>query len=95
MEHRFGMHSELLPGALHLGGQAWNQGIDLPEEALLKSVIGDFRLLYTDKNRSSAMRILKILQHSAYERDTPTARAAIEALKEIRKYLRNDERPIP
>src|ERR1700722_7726350 len=74
MEHRFGMHSELLPDALHLGGQAWNLGIDLPEEALLKSVIGDFRLLYTDKNRSSAMRILKILQHSAYERDTPTAR---------------------
>jgi len=73
-----------LPGASHLGGQAWNLGVDVPNEALLKSVIGDFRLLYTDTNRSSAMRVLKILERSAYERGTPTGRAAIEALKEIR-----------
>lgn len=95
MEHRFGMHGELLPGASHLGGQAWNLGIDVPDEALLKSVIGDFRLLYTDKNRSSAMRILKILQRSAYERGTPAGRAAIEALKEIRKHLQERRKTDP
>ena len=87
MEHRFAMHGELLPGVSHLGGQAWNIGIDVPDEELLKSVIGDFRLLYTDQNRSSATRILKILQRCAHERGTSTAQAAVKALKEIRKYL--------
>jgi len=95
MEHRFGMHGELLPGTSHLGGQAWNLGIDVPDEVLLKSVIGDFRLLYTDTNRSSAMRVLKILQRSAYERGTPAGRAAIEALKEIRKYLQERRKTDP
>jgi hypothetical protein len=95
MEHQIGMRGELLPGASHLGGQAWNLGVEVPNEALLKSVIGDFRLLYTDTNRSSAMRVLKILERSAYERGTPTGRTAIEALKEIRKYLHERRKTDP
>jgi hypothetical protein len=95
MEHQIGMHGELLPGASHVGGQAWNLGIDVADEALLKSVIGDFRLLYTGTNRSSATRVLKILQRSANERGTPAGRAAIEALRKIRKYLQERRKTDP
>ena len=43
-----------------------------------------FRILYTDANRCSAMRVLKPLQGSPYGRSTPEGRKAIEALKEVR-----------
>ncbi len=59
-----GLAGELTPGATHAGGQAWGITLKLPSEESLKAVIGDFRQLYTDKNPTSAMSVLKILSQS-------------------------------
>jgi hypothetical protein len=87
MRQRIGLTGEQVPGQSYLGGPAWSIGVDVPDEPLVKAVIGDFRILYTDKNQCSTMRVLKLLQASAYQRNTAEGRTAIEGLKAIRKHL--------
>src|ERR1700748_798865 len=87
MRARIGLGGELIPGATHLGGPAWSISVDLPDEESVKSVIADFRILYTDTNQCSAMRVLKLLSGSAKRRGTPQGDALIEAFRVIRRHL--------
>ena len=89
MQQRIGLTGEQIPGQSYLGGPAWSIGVQVPDELSVKAVIADFRILYTDTNQCSAMRVLKLLQASAYRRGTPEGREAIEALKEIRTHLKH------
>jgi hypothetical protein len=89
MQQRIGLTGEVLPGQSYLGGPAWSIGVDAPDEPAVKAVVTDFRVRYTDTNQCSAMRVLRLLQTSAYRRSTPEGRKAVEALKEVRTHLSN------
>jgi hypothetical protein len=95
MQQRIGLTGEHVPGQSYLGGPAWSIGVTVPDEPSVKAVIADFRILYTDANRCSAMRVLRLLQTSAHRRGAPEGREAIEALKKIRAYLKTRRRHDP
>src|SRR5438128_9803647 len=69
------------------GGQGWSFGLDGPDEREVKAVIGDFRQIYTDHNRTSANSVLKMLKRHAYERGTDSSRRMIHELKSFGKQL--------
>jgi hypothetical protein len=95
MQQRIGLTGEQIPGQSYLGGPAWSIGVKVPDELSVKAVIADFRILYTDTNQCSAMRVLKLLQASAYRRGTPKGREGIEALKDIRTHLKTRRKRDP
>lgn len=70
-----------------LGGRGWAFGVDGPAESQVKQVIGDFRQLYTDPNRTSARSILKMLDGHARTRGTDVARSLSSQLKVFGKRL--------
>jgi hypothetical protein len=78
------------------GGQGWAFGVDGPSEKEVKSVIGDFRQIYTDKNETSARSILKMLDGHARTRGTDASRDLAVRLKAFGKRLggrkKNDPR---
>ncbi|MGN6255335.1 MAG: hypothetical protein ACTHO8_10220 [Solirubrobacterales bacterium] len=69
------------------GGQGWAIGIDRPDEREVKSIIGDFRQIYTDSNRSSARSVLKMLRGHARDRDTDASQSLFHQLKAFGKHL--------
>lgn len=69
------------------GGPGWALGVDGPNEKEVKSVIGDFRQLYGDHNRTSARSILKMLDGHARKRGTDAARELSGQLKDFGKHL--------
>lgn len=77
------------------GGQGWAIGIDGPDEREVKSIIGDFRQLYTDHNRTSARSVLKMLTGHARLRDTDASQSLFLQLKAFGKHLgqRKDNDP--
>lgn len=77
------------------GGQGWAIGIDGPDEREVKSIIGDFRQLYTDRNRTSARSVLKMLIGHARVRDTDASQSLFLQLKAFGKQLghRKDNDP--
>jgi hypothetical protein len=74
-----------IPG--RTGRYGWRLGIDGPDEKEVKSVIGDFRQLYMDHNRTSARAVLKMLTGHARARDTDPSRSLFHELKELGKHL--------
>jgi hypothetical protein len=95
MKHPIGLNGELLPGVSPTGDPAWNVSVRLPPEESVKPIIGDFRMLYTDTNQCSAMRVLRILSRSASARGTSEGRDAIEALRDIRQQLQERRKSDP
>jgi hypothetical protein len=77
------------------GGQGWAVGIDGPDEKEVKSIIGDFRQIYTDHNRTSARSVLKMLTGHARVRDTDASQSLFHQLKAFGKHLgqRKDNDP--
>lgn len=77
------------------GGQGWAFGVDGPNEKEVKSIIGDFRQLYADHNRTSARTVLKMLKGHARARDTDASRSLFHQLKTFGKHLghRKDNDP--
>jgi hypothetical protein len=84
-----------VPGPGPRGGQGWAFGVDGPDEKEVKSIIGDFRQIYTDPNRTSARTILKMLTGHARARDTDASRSLFLELKAFGKRLgqRKDSDP--
>lgn len=77
------------------GGQGWTFGVDGPSEKEVKSIIGDFRQIYTDKNETSARSILKMLDGHARRRGTDVSRDLSIELKEFGKHLGNRKKHDP
>ncbi len=84
-----------IPGGTYMGGPAWKIRVDGPSEAEVKTVISDFRQLYTDTTRTSAMKVLKILERRAYERGTDPSKQMIDQLKGLRAELKRRKEEDP
>ena len=84
-----------VPVAGPAGGQGWAIGVDGPDEREVKAVIGDFRQIYTDRNRTSARTVLKMLTGHARARETDASRSLSCELKAFGKRLgqRKDNDP--
>jgi hypothetical protein len=95
VQQPIGMSGAAVPGESHLGGQAWEIGLNLPSEESLKAIIGDFRQLYTDSNKTSAASVLNILKRSAHDRGTDSGVKAIAAMKELGIQLQSRRKRDP
>lgn len=84
-----------VPGPGPRGGQGWAFGVDGPDEKEVKSIIGDFRQIYTDHNRTSARTVLKMLTGHARARETDASRSLFHQLRAFGKHLghRKDNDP--
>lgn len=84
-----------IPGATYLGGPAIQMAVDGPTEEMVKAVAGDFRQLYTDTNNTSAMRVMKILQGSAYRQRSKASEEVIEAIRGLRRRMQQRKQHDP
>jgi hypothetical protein len=84
-----------VPGTAPGGCQGWTLGVDGPSEREVKSIILDFRQIYTDSNRTSARTVLKMLTGHARARDTDASRSLFHELRAFGRHLgqRKDSDP--